>query len=132
MTWETKPAKTDDVFHHLASAARDMRIVRHIELAKDVGLAAVAIGRPLGYIRDKVCRPRGLPWLNAIAVAKDGLPSGSFFPDDSGISLNPDNRDDFKVWWRAMVLQVFATDWSTVECRPVDGRSETERRRSRT
>ncbi len=117
--WETVPAKTDDVFHRLASAARDMRIVRYIELASDVGLAAVGIGQPLGYIRDEVCRARGLPWLTAIAVAKDGLPSGGFLPGDSSISLNP---DDFKVWWKAMVLQVFATDWSTVECRSVGDR----------
>ena len=122
MHWDKMPAKTDDVFHRLASAARDMRIVRYIDLAGDVGLAAVGIGQPLGYIRDEVCRARRLPWLNAIAVAKDGLPSGAFFPDDSGISLNPENRDDFKVWWKAMVLQVFATDWSTVECRPLDDR----------
>ena len=122
MPWKTKPAMTDDVFRHLASAARDMRIVRYIDLASDVGLAAVGIGQPLGYIRDEVCRARGLPWLTAIAVAKDGLPSAAFFPDDSGISLDLENRGDFKVWWRAMVLQVFATDWSTVECGPVDDR----------
>ena len=119
---ETKPAKTDDVFRHLASAARDMRLVTYGELAREVGLANLGTGKPLGYIRDEVCRARGLPWLNAIAVAKDGLPGEAFFPDDSGLSLNPENRDDFKVWWKAMVLQVFATDWSTVDCRPVDDR----------
>ena len=122
MRWETKPARTDEVFRHLASVARDMRLVTYGELANEVGLAAVGIGQPLGWIRDEVCRARGLPWLTAIAVAQNGLPSGAFFPDDSGISLDPENRDDFRVWWRAMVLQVFATDWSTVECRPVDDR----------
>ena len=89
-----------------------------------MGLAAVGIGQPLGYIRDEVCRGArtSLADRDRDPIAKDGLPSGAFFPDDSGISLNPENRDDFMVWWKAMVLQVFATDWSTVECRPVDDR----------
>ena len=31
------------------------------------------------------------------------------------MSLTPQTpRDDFTIWWRAMVLAVFATDWSTV------------------
>lgn len=72
-------------------------------------------------IRDEVCRARKLPWLTAIAVsANSRLPSGGFFPDDAGVSANLES-DDFKIWWRGMVLQVFATDWSAVELQPRAG-----------
>ena len=115
------PAKTEAVFAHLTEAAREMRIVKYGDLADAVGLAAPGLGMQLGYIRDEVCRARGLPWLTAIAVGgKSGLPSVSgFFPDDGCISLKPKtSHDDFRVCWRAMVLAVFAIDCSTVELKP--------------
>ena len=122
MAWSYVPAKTEEVFEYLKKAAREMRTVTYIELAEAVGLAAVGIGFPLGYIRDEVCRARKLPWLTAIAVsANTRLPSGGFFPDDAGVSANLES-DDFKIWWRGMVLQVFATDWSAVELQPPAGR----------
>ena len=111
-----KPAKTDAVFFELVKAARQMRTVTYPELAKSAGLAesGVGMGYPLGYIRDAVCRPRGLPWLTVIAVSgKTGRPGDSFLP--TGAEMDP---DDLEVWRRAMVLHVFATDWRGVECGP--------------
>ena len=108
------PARTEEVFRVLKEAARKMRTVEYGDLAEEVGLAKPGVGMPLGYIRDELCRARGLPWLTALAVSRiNGLPGGSFLPD--GISLP---KDDFPVWWRAMVLQVFATDWAEVELPP--------------
>ena len=109
------PAKTEEVFQALTAAAREMRTVTYVELAERAGLAAPGVGHPLGYIRDKVCRARDLPWLNAIAVNKQTrLPSGSFFPDDTGVSADMES-DDFKTWWRAMVMRVYAWDWEAVD-----------------
>lgn len=109
-----KPAKTDEVFSELVKAARAMRTVTYGELAERARLAKPGIGRPLGYIRDEVCRARGLPWLTVIAVnGKTGRPGDSFLPRGAGM-----DPDDLEVWWRAMVLQVFATDWRGVECSP--------------
>ena len=70
-----KPAKTDEVFSELVKAAQGMRTVTYGELANSAKLAKPGIGRPLGYIRDEVCRARGLPWLTVIAVnfIGDGL-----------------------------------------------------------
>lgn len=118
MAWERMPAKTGEVLQYLKKAAREMRIVTYGEIASDAGLAASGTGSPLGYIRDEVCRTRGLPWLTAIAVnAGTKLPGGSFFPDGAGLEADLES-DDFRIWWRAMVLQVFATDWSAVELQP--------------
>lgn len=121
MAWTRIPAKTDVVFDRLTKAAREMRTVRYADLADECGLAAAGLGMQLGYIRDEVCRAKGLPWLTAIAVASStGLPSTTgFFPEDGCMSLTPQTpRDDFTIWWRAMVLAVFATDWSTVTLGP--------------
>ena len=110
-----KPAGTDAVFSALVEAARNMRTVTYTELGAAAGLPAVAMGARVGYIRDVVCRPRGLPWLSVIAVTKGtGRPGGGFLPD--GVNLE---GTDIEVWWRAMVLQVFATDWRGIECEPL-------------
>src|SRR5690348_244004 len=104
------PAKTNEVFTYLQMCANEMRTVTYGEVAQAVGLVAAGMGRPLGYIRDQVCRARGLPWLNAIAVnTDDRRPGKSFLPDEVSLS-----NDDQERMWRGMVLQVFAYDWSTV------------------
>lgn len=109
-----KPAGTDAVFSALVEAARNMRTVTYTELGTAAGLPAVGMGKRVGYIRDVVCRPRGLPWLSVIAVSKGTWrPGGGFLPD--GVSLD---GTDVEVWWRAMVLQVFATDWRGLRCEP--------------
>ena len=111
------PKKTQEIFDHLKRAAREMRTVTYGELAKSAGLANQGVAKPLGYIRDEVCRARGLPWLTAIAVAKDTRqPNDGFSPDDDSVRLNW-TKPDFRVWWRSMVLLVFATDWSEIELR---------------
>ena len=109
-----KPAGTDAVFSALVEAARDMRTVTYTELGAAAGLPAVAMGARVGYIRDAVCRPRGLPWLSVIAVTKGTAGRRGFLPD--GVNLE---GTDIEVWWRAMVLHVFATDWRGIECEPL-------------
>ena len=80
------------------------------EVAHSVGLGPRGIGQPLGYIRDVVCRERGLPWLNAIGVSKNTKrPGDSFLPEGVAIGNDEENL------WRGMVLQVFAYNWSNVE-----------------
>lgn len=111
-----KPAKTDKVFCELVKAAREMRTVTYGELAERAKLAKPGIGQPLGYIRDEVCRARGLPWLTVIAVSSEtGLPGAAYLPSGARMEME---LGDFRVWWRAMALQAFATDWRGVECGP--------------
>jgi hypothetical protein len=103
------PAKTRKVFDYLKGCARQMRTVYYGEIANAVGLAPIAIGKPLGYIRDRICRRRGLPWLNAIAVNQT-----SWRPGDSFLPPNVSMGQDEERLWRGMVLQVFAYDWDSV------------------
>ena len=102
------PAKTDRVLIILKQCASDMRTVTYQELADATDLFAPGVSLQLGYIRDHVCRVQGLPWLNALAVNKETRrPGDKFLPD--GTSVGDDH------WWRGMVLQVYAYDWSGVE-----------------
>ena len=107
----TMPAKTKEVFEYLKKCAGDMRTVTYGEIAEQpqVKLAPQGVAVPLGYIRDHVCRERGLPWLNAIAVnAQTRRPGDSFLP--AGVAVG---RDEERMW-RGMVLQVFVYDWDSV------------------
>ena len=110
-----KPKGTDAVYAELVKAARDMRTVPYGALAKAAALAQPGIGVPLGYIRDQVCRPRGLPWLTVIAVSKRGRPSEAYLPNDPSVRID---AADQHIWWRAMVLLVFATPWQEIKCEP--------------
>src|SRR5687768_14452863 len=102
------PARAREVFEHLKKCARQMRTVSYGELANVTGLAPIGMGYPLGYIRDEICRKRGLPWLSAIAVNVDTWkPGHSFLPDGF------DFGDEGDRLWRGMVLHVFAFDWDT-------------------
>lgn len=114
--WDEAPKNTEAVFEHLKFLAERMRTAPYGEIAAAIGLeedreiAAVSLGRPLGFIRDQICRSRGLPWLNALAVNQaTGMPGDSFLPE--GVAFGDDDRS----LWRGAVLVVFAYPWETVE-----------------
>ena len=105
----TPPAKTGEVLDFLKSCADDMRTVTYGEVAEKTGLAAPGLTHQLAYIRDEICRRRGLPWLSAIVVnTQTRRPGHAFLPGD--ISFG----DDGDRLWRGMVVHVFAYDWSQV------------------
>jgi len=55
--------------------------VTYHELGEQIGCHPRAVHHLLGYIRDDVCAPAGLPLLNALAVRRDtGLPGDRFLP----------------------------------------------------
>jgi hypothetical protein len=105
------PAKTEEVFEYLKECARRMRTVNYGEIAKALDMGkGHAVRHALRYIRDHVCRVRGLPWLNAIAVnKKTWRPGDSFLP--AGVAVGNDKER----LWRGMVLQVFVYDWDQVK-----------------
>lgn len=113
--WDDAPKNSEAVFDHLKECARLMRTTTYGEIATAIGLledreiAPISLRFPLAFIRDNVCRPNGLPWLNAIAVnASTGFPGDSFLPE--GVAFGDDDR----VLWRGTVLAVFAYPWDAV------------------
>lgn len=88
-----------------------MRTITYGEIAERCGGTAVGAGYPIGYVRDEICRKHGRPWLSVIAVSgSDRRPGGNYLPVDVEI---PEELNE--LWWRGMVAQVYAYDWSDVE-----------------
>lgn len=110
--WNHGPAKTKPVLDYLERCAREMRTVTYKEVGEACEIAPVGLGRQLAFIRDEVCRARGLPWLTAIVVqsANDRRPGEGFVPEGTTF-----NSHDAVQMWRGMVLQVFATEWGAIE-----------------
>ena len=110
---EDAPKHTYAVFHRLVQASKKLSLVTYEELGKSAGLPPIGLSPQLKFINLNICRAQGLPNLPALAVSKDTkLPSTGFLPEEwSGWS--PKNPE-FQVWWRAMVLLVYATDWTKV------------------
>ena len=104
------PAKTPEVFTYLKQCARDERTAEYGEIGDKVGLPAIGVNVPLNYIRDEICIRRGLPWLPALAVNKETrMPSEGWLPEGTTIA-----NAHLPLFWRGIVLQVYATDWSKV------------------
>ena len=115
-TWDDAPKNTRAVFEYLRLLAKRMRVETYGEIAAAIGMkegreiAPVSLSYPLGFIRDEICRPRGLPWLNVIAVRGDSWqPGDSFLPP--GVAFG----DDEHILWRGAVLAVFAYPWESVD-----------------
>jgi len=47
-----------------------MRITTYKEIADKANLAKPSVGKSFGNILDEICRKKGLPWLNEIAISK--------------------------------------------------------------
>lgn len=103
------PKHTPAVFDVLKQCAADMTTISYGDLAEQVGTHHRVVLRPLGYIRDELCRPHGRPWLNMIAV------NGKTKRPSEGATASTGVEIDGERWWRGMVLQVYAYDWSEVD-----------------
>ena len=105
------PKNTAAILRILKQCAHDMRTITYGDLAKEVGLPdGRSVRYPLRYIRDEICRAHHRPWLSVIAVKKGRMrPGGKFLPEE--VTLHD---DETAIWWRGMVLQVYAYDWSNV------------------
>lgn len=107
----TMPAKTKEVFDCLKMCADQMRPIIYDEIGDNVGLASTDVSSSLDYIRDVICRPRRLPWISALGVnSATRMPSEGWLPNGVAIKV-----DHLPMFWRGVVLQVYAVDWSKVE-----------------
>jgi len=86
-----------------------MRVESYGEIAAAIGeeedreIAPLSLNYPLGFIRDQICRTRGLPWLHALAVnAETWLPGESFPSPDVAFG------DDERVLSSTSIIEPFA------------------------
>ena len=104
------PKKTEEVLAILKQCAREKRTITYGEIADATGLIARGVPAPLRCIEEQVCRPYRRPWLSALVVNnKTKRPGPAFAPEGVSVDLDRDQ------WWRELVEQVYAYDWSDVE-----------------
>ena len=86
MTYTNTNNARDNAYHtlpHLVYYAHLEKTITYGELGRRIGIYHRSLSFLLGYIRDEICRRRGLPLLNVIVVYKsNGLPGKSFLPED--------------------------------------------------
>ena len=115
MSMARAPDSTYAVFNELKRAAGGTRLVTCSDLARDAKIHLMNVAPRLDEIHARLREKHpGLPWLVVIAVRKDTrLPGEGLFKNEAfALDLGEPSQ---KVWWRAMVAAVFATDWSGVE-----------------
>lgn len=67
------------ILPHLIRAAREGQIITYGDLGRCIGSHHRPLRYALGFIRDQLCIPKGLPMLNVLVVNKDTeLPGESF------------------------------------------------------
>jgi len=77
---------------HLVNCAKTRSTITYGELGERIGAHHRAVARPLGYIRDEICIPRGLPLITALVVNKTSrMPGESWLPEGTG-HLTPDEN----------------------------------------
>lgn len=62
---------------HLVYYAKRKETITYKELARRINTFYRSLSYPLGYIRDDVCRKRGLPMLSVIVVGSVKLSSAN-------------------------------------------------------
>ena len=110
---EKMPPYTKEFFELLKKCAFNLTTISYGELVKGTDVLPIGAGKQLEYIRDKVCRKHGWPWLSVLAVnAETGQPGDGWMPS-KGIEIA--EQQDRERLWRGMVLQVYGYDWSKAE-----------------
>ena len=97
---------------HLVYYAYLENTITYGELGRRIGIYHRSLSFLLGYIRDEICRRRGLPLLNVIVVYKsNGLPGKSFLPED----LNHLTDEEYRRRFEELRDEVFAyVGWYTL------------------
>jgi hypothetical protein len=92
---------------HLVHYAKMRETITYGQLAKKIDRHWRAARYFLGYIRDEICIPRGLPLITAIVVNQgSGLPGKRWLPEGTG-HLTP---DEYRQRYEEFRDEVFACD----------------------
>ena len=85
MATELTIERAELILPHLVACAKTRSTITYGELGERIAAHHRSISRPLGYIRDQICIPRGLPLITALVVNKTSrMPGGSWLPEGTG------------------------------------------------
>ncbi len=115
MTYTNTNNASDNAYRalpHLVYYAHLGKPITYGELGRRIGIHHRPVRFLLGYIRDEICRRRGLPLLNVIVVNKiTRLPGQSFLPED----LSHLTDEEYKRRFEELRDEVFAyAGWDTL------------------
>jgi hypothetical protein len=89
---------------HLVQAAKTSKTPTYGELASKIGVHHRVLSHVLGYIRDEIIIPRGLPLINAIVVnGNTGLPGESWLPQGTSHLIGEEYQREY-IKYRDQVL----------------------------
>lgn len=114
------------IFPYLVQAAKANKTITYKELAEKIGVHHRAMGIALGYVRDEVCIPKGLPLISCIVVnGGTGLPGESWLPQGTS-SLNPEAYEAEFIKYRDQVMNFQSWDeiLEDLELSPIDSTEE--------
>lgn len=81
----------------LIHCAQQRRTLTHKELSEHAGCHHRVAAHILGYIRDDICAPRKLPYINAIVIRQDtGLPGDAWLPEGTDHLSDREYREQFE------------------------------------
>ncbi len=81
----------------LIYCAQQRRTLTYKELADHASCHHRVTAHILGYIRDEICAPRTLPYINAIVIRQDnGLPGDAWLPEGTAHLTDTEYREQFE------------------------------------
>jgi len=114
------------ILPYLVQAAKANKTITYKELAKKIGAHHRAMGTALGYVRDEICIPKGLPLISCIVVnGGTNLPGESWLPQGTA-SLNPEEYDAEFIRYRDQVMNYHGWDelLEELDISPIDSTIE--------
>lgn len=103
----------------LVGCAQQRRTPTYKELAECAGCHPRVTPHILGYIRDEICTPRHLPYLNAIVISQSTrLPGNAWLPEGTDHLSDEEYREQFEIFrdrvfafsgWAALLKELSLT-----------------------
>jgi len=97
MTTELIKEYGDRLLPYLVHAAKTLKTPTYRELADKIGIHHRVMSKVLGYIRDDICIPRGLPLITCIVINQGtGLPGDEWLPQGTSHLTSEEYRQEFE------------------------------------
>lgn len=110
MTTDLSKEYGEKILPYLVQVAKSKKTITYKDLAAKIGVHHRAMGTALGYVRDEICIPRGLPLITCIVVnGNTGLPGESWLPQGTSNLSDKAYEQEF-LRYRDQVLKYHGWD----------------------
>jgi hypothetical protein len=97
MATELTIERAELILPHLVDCAKHRRTITYGDLGRKIGVHHRAISRPLGYIRDEICAPRGLPFITALVISQTTeMPGDNWLPEGTGHLTSDQYQEEYE------------------------------------